>query len=177
MKIALLVAAALAAIAATPSQALTFAYNYKTTSGANLDASGFITTSNFVNGSGGYSITGITGNVLGDLITSLTPNPSAPNAQVSASGRFIYDNNLFVTAPYLSNPGVLFNSSSFEYNLFSDTATQYELIQANTGGYTQFSVGTFVVSQVPEPATWSLLVIGFGLVGLSVRRRSTVIAV
>jgi hypothetical protein len=33
------------------------------------------------------------------------------------------------------------------------------------------SVGGSVVSTAPEPSTWAMLILGFGLVGLSLRRR------
>ena len=41
-----------------------------------------------------------------------------------------------------------------------------------------FKVGAFTpfVSQVPEPATWAMLIVGFGLVGASMRRRQSAIA-
>lgn len=37
-----------------------------------------------------------------------------------------------------------------------------------------YSTGTFVSSPVPEPATWGMMIAGFGLVGASLRRRKTV---
>jgi hypothetical protein len=33
-----------------------------------------------------------------------------------------------------------------------------------------------VVTQVPEPATWAMLIAGFGLVGSAMRRRRTAVA-
>jgi hypothetical protein len=37
-----------------------------------------------------------------------------------------------------------------------------------------YSTGTFVSSPVPEPATWGMMIAGFGLVGASLRRRKAV---
>ena len=42
-------------------------------------------------------------------------------------------------------------------------------------GVTRYGAGTFSVADVPEPATWGLMVAGFGLVGV-LRRRATVLA-
>ncbi len=40
---------------------------------------------------------------------------------------------------------------------------------------TRFSVSSVVVD-VPEPATWSLMILGVGLAGLGLRRRREVVA-
>ena len=43
--------------------------------------------------------------------------------------------------------------------------------------YHQFSDTTFTLSgAVPEPASWALMIVGFGLVGVSMRRRKVAIA-
>jgi len=52
-----------------------------------------------------------------------------------------------------------------------DTGDGFEVAQA-FGHYTFFSGGT-----VPEPATWAMMLVGVGLVGFAVRRRSRILAV
>ena len=43
--------------------------------------------------------------------------------------------------------------------------------------YHQFANSTFTLSgAVPEPASWALMIVGFGLVGVSMRRRKAAIA-
>jgi len=132
---------------------------------------------------GGFNVLGISGQVDGDSITGLIANPNLPNASTSADGWFTYDNVFYAgQSPVLSNPGLLFTSASgAEYNLFSDNATTYELYQARAGiGYTEHSVGTLTAVDppgglnsvgVPEPASWTLMIVGFGGVGAILRRR------
>ena len=42
-------------------------------------------------------------------------------------------------------------------------------------GSTRYGAGT-LIAYVPEPATWGMMIVGFGLVGATLRRRSTVAA-
>lgn len=35
-----------------------------------------------------------------------------------------------------------------------------------------FSVGVFSVGSVPEPSTWAILILGFGIIGFAMRRKS-----
>ncbi len=173
----LLGAAVLAAIATTPATAASYLLTYTATNAAApLVASVRVTTPNTLNANGTFDVLTASGNVAGDVITALTPNPNQPNAAGSADGLFTYDNTLSLTAPFVSGPGLLFTSATFEYNLFSDSPTQYELYQANGGGYTENSVGTLTLTAVPEPAAWTLMIAGFGLVGAAARRRSVAAA-
>ncbi len=168
--------AAVALLGAGSANALTFLIAYSSSGAAPLTLNATVTTADVLNSVGGYDVLSITGNVSGDVITGLTPNPNQPNAAGSPDGLFNYDNVFFTTAPYVSGPGLLFTSAAFEYNFFSDDANTYELYQAANGGYTANSVGTLAVTQVPEPATWGLMIAGFAMTGLAARRRKAVVA-
>ena len=129
----------------------------------------------------------MSGAVDGDAVTGLIANPGQPFAHLSADGLFIFDNVFFAgAAPAFSNPGLFFTGASGnEYNLFSVAPATYALYKARIGaGYLANSVGTLTVTQrrdtdhgfapggaVPEPATWTMMIVGFGGIGALLRRR------
>jgi len=134
-----------------------------------------VVASNALNSVAGYDVLSVTGNVDGDTITTLIANPNQPTPSYSPDGLFIYDNVVWPgAATQLSNPGILFmGASGDEYNLFSDSSTQYELYKAVPfSGYVAHSVGTITMQNgVPEPAAWTMMILGFGGVGALLRQR------
>ena len=166
----LVIALGVGALSATSASALTWAVNY-TSAGNPASASLMFSTGSTMNSLGGYDITGVSGSVDGDTITSMESNPNAPFQATSLSNLFYFDNVLGGT-PFLTNAGALFKSAAFEYNLYSSGAG-YELYKAGNGQYLANSIGTATMAAVPEPASWALMVGGFGLVGATMRRRST----
>jgi len=71
----------------------------------------------------------------------------------------------------------LFSVGGYEVNIFSNGPGPgtYSLQSHGNGAYTAEARGDFALTQVggvPEAATWVMMVAGFGLVGVSVRRRS-----
>lgn len=68
------------------------------------------------------------------------------------------------------NSGELYAFFNFE----SDSAfNRVQLVQNGGGGFEfdNLTVGTSVVSSAPEPATWAMLLLGFGLIGATLRAR------
>ena len=190
---ALKLALGLAAAAALTghAQAATWLLDYTATNGAApTEATLTLHTSDTLNAVGGYDIVGVSGEVDGDAVTGLIDNPSQPFASYSGDGMFIFDNVFYAgAAPLLSNPGLFFAAASGdEYNLFSDSSTVYELYQARSGvGYLDHSVGELGARKlpevrglqgldlesgaIPEPAAWTLMILGVGGVGAALRRR------
>jgi len=128
------------------------------------------TTSSTLNAVGGYDILGISSDVSGDAITALVMNPGQPNMSTSLDGLWNFDNVYFLTALSLDHWGALFmTASGTEYNLYSNSMTQFALDASVNGSFTTTSLGT---AAVPEPASWAMMLGGFGLVGGAMRRRS-----
>ncbi len=166
-----LIAAAVAAAAVTaPASAATYLLNYTATSGTPLPTTATltITTANTLNMAGGYDILSASGTVNGVAITGL--------AGVNPPG-FNTDNVYFAADPILSSGGFGWNSAGgITGNLWGNGPGAYSLYQFDGGGYTIATDGVLTVSQVPEPASWALMVVGFGLVGAFSRRRSQAVA-
>jgi len=85
------------------------------------------------------------------------------------------------TSAWCGNPTAAFQgqvrNEMFAFvNVFMPAGTTFDRIrffQAGGGGYESdnHTVGFVDMPTVPEPATWALLIAGFGLVGLAARRR------
>lgn len=74
-----------------------------------------------------------------------------------------------------SNPNP-WTSYSFNVNLAAGTYAIRFAEADNQGFFTQGVDNVFVSGAVPEPASWAMLITGFGLVGAAARRRRAVTA-
>jgi len=167
--------AASALFAAMPAQAGTFLGTYTTFGGAPNSASVKFTYDDAVNGVGGHDILAVSGNVDGDAITALLPNPNAPNPAISPDGLWQFDNVFFDAAQVLDTWGVVFSTASgTEYNLWGNSPTNYTLYSSFNGQFGISSSGSFDMGAVPESATWALMLFGFGAMGVAMRRRPAV---
>lgn len=173
---------AVALVISVQARASLFDITFTSNDGSTI-GSGWI--SGTPDGGGVYTATGgsfeITGNpAFSQLPYSLIPNPSAPNAALSPSGFFIYDNQVLTGQnPFLSNPGLLFGGSGdgVEINLFSNGPSSpipvgtYQLYQNN--GENLFGEAT--ITAVPEATTMiagALLLLPFGASTLRILRRN-----
>ncbi len=173
----LLVGGAMAIVtlaATTAASAATFLYTVADTSGTIL--SGQFTTDN-----AGDVLT-LTGTLSGGALpftptgpVTLVANPNFPGVTTSpgaGAGGFNYDNaydgstgNNILTG--FDNNGLLFTVGGIEYNLFSNGANPYQLYN-DTGVY-NFENVMFSVTAVPEAATWTMMILGIGLLGAGLR--------
>lgn len=164
-KIAFGTAAALLAIVATPAAAAEFLFSF---SGASINGSGTFITSDTPDDEGGYEILSSLGEVTldGDSFTL-----SGPTGFAGA------DNILFVgSEPLLSFNGTSFQlTDGLELNVYySSGAGAYRYITSG-GDVTPLDSFTIseVVAAVPEPASWAMMISGFGLIGGVMRSRTT----
>ncbi len=88
------------------------------------------TTSDTLNGLGGYDIQNISGNVGTDMITSLLVNPTPGQTHASPDLKWGYDNVYYnnSSASFLDSDGIVFNTGSgAEYNFWSNPDKSYTL--------------------------------------------------
>jgi hypothetical protein len=162
---------ALVALAAPAQAALTF---------SNGGGDGFI-----VAPDGPWDFT-LVGNNNGQ-IGIFTTNSAVAAAFTSISGTFRYQTNdrdgsgfdpagYFVNSTFTKLSAALpkggSNSGSFAFT--ASAGDTYGFYVNSTDG--QLGTGELSISAVPEPASWAMLIAGFGLVGAVARRRRTAVA-
>ena len=164
-------AAVLALIAASPACATQFDFNFSGNGffGGTLAGTGVLITDNtsFTNPTNGYTaqtITGITGTFNGSEITGLAPGLFGANDLFYLTGPFFVDGNGlgFTTAAGISA------------NLFVTNDTSYRVNTQGAGlltGLVTASAKAEAPAAVPEPATWAMMLLGFGAIGWQHRRR------
>ena len=162
-------ALAIGALASTSAMAAQN-YDWTFTNGATTIASGTLTTGAADNG--GFDVTALSGNVIVSVdgvsgaITSFTPGSGN-------DGVFIWDNIVYPAAtPHIDNPGLLFDVGSTEFNIYNSAGgfPNGDII-ANANNNFGGSSGTFNLTAVPEPATWAMMLVGFGGLGVAMRSR------
>lgn len=169
-RLGLIGAAAIAMVVSTPASATQYLFNFSGTGffGGTLNGSGTLTTddNSFVNALNGYTaqnITGITGTFNGSTITGLAPGFFGANNLFYLSGPFFVDGN-----------GLGFTTASgVSANLFVTNDTSYRVNTQGAGLLTGLvtASASAVTPAVPEPATWAMMLLGFGAIGVSLRRR------
>jgi hypothetical protein len=85
----------------------------------------------------------VTGTLTGNPSSGSYPlYPGGPGQTTSPSGRFLYDNVLYPSVdPSINNNGPLFLGGGFEFNIWSDAASDYEFDDYNGSGYTNDVTG------------------------------------
>ena len=171
-KIAVLAAAIVATVPTTASAAF-YAVNY-TSNGSSF--SGIYETTNTANKKGFYTVIGLTGVRHGSAVTLLPPR----------SDTFMHiavNDNLFnPNDGYYTWPGLLYEADGVRYNIFTNGSQLLEVhslpFSDRSYAVTDFTVRE-VTAAVPEPATWAMMLVGFGMVGAAsrYRRRSVAAAI
>ncbi len=164
MKAGCILLAAIAAGGAVPAAAAQFTFDFATSTalfGGPVSGSGVFTTSDTpmqVGGQTALAVTGITGTFNGAAITG----PTLANF-----------GNYFITGPtFVDGSGIRFNTTATSnVTLFFDSnARSYRVNAINQGRSSLVNATSArVAAAVPEPATWAMLILGFGLTGAALR--------
>ncbi len=162
-----------------PASAAQYVLNYagtKTSGGVGtLFATLNIATSDIANGIGGFDVYSVDGIVDGEDVIGIVPNPNTPGTIETPV--FIFNNILFDANPVFDIYGLAFTTATGTWNLWGEDPDVYTLLKSTPGaGYSGARIGALTVTAVPEPASWALLVAGFGLVGAAARRRAAITA-
>lgn len=160
-----------------------------------ISAQGRLTTSDSLNALGGHDIVGITGTTPYGAITGLITAPFSPayayyfaDGHVSPTPDFnfewAFDNTLFPDGGVnVDDYGFMFQTATVVYNIYNNygVAGQDSLGISSLGIWNGTSwAGTFSITPVqassptPEPLSWTMMVIGFGLTGGQLRRRKRI---
>ena len=188
MKTRIALFAALVAVMSLPAHASMVNYQVSY-SGSGVSGNLLLTTNGVLNGSGAYTITGVTGFRNGAAVTGLLPagsNPSNPSCGASPCWILISDNLLFPTAPNLDTSGFTYTigggygvSGGDDINLYYTNGSYYDVTQsANAATCDGFSTCSYLgtpvsvtMNEVPEPGTLALLSIGLAGFALTLARR------
>lgn len=172
-KIVISLAAFAAAVSATSASAAQFTFMFNTNStlfgGAFQTAEGIFATSDtdierFRQTA--RAITGISGTIKRAAISGLFAAPGDPTYYYFTSG-----------PTFLDGSGVRFNSGSFQNIAFfhqdNVPATEYRINGNGTiSAFGTATSGPLAAAAVPEPATWAMMMLGFGMFGFAMRCRS-----
>lgn len=151
--------AATALVALAPAAQATTTFGF--TLGGDLSGSGSLLAD--ANGDGSFTVTDASGTIDGNAITGVY----APGAFLSNDNRLAPSSN-----PAVTFAGISFMTGNGGYNLYG-----------NANGYgvgalpeSLYAVTFDLTSAVPEPATWAMMLIGFGMVAGAARGRRRVVA-
>jgi hypothetical protein len=166
VKHVILAGLALAAGLAAPAAAAQFSFDFATEQalfGPTTMGTGIFTTSDTATSVGGrdaFAITAISGMVNGSAIAAPTGN---------------YGNYFTDAAGFLDGSGLrFFTEAGLDVRFFRQSSNgRYRVNTFGAFGSSNFvNANSAPVAGVPEPASWAMLIIGFGLTGAVARRRN-----
>ncbi len=137
--------------------------------------------------SGAGDILSLTGTYLGEPLTFYSnlnvPGTSTWQGVPNTGGAdFVFDDYVTPTAGtnQISIYGLLLSVGSgpsirfYDLSLDNPGAKSADFFSINSNGSYSSDEGDFTLFTVPEPATWAMLILGLGAIGVALRRRTTV---
>lgn len=161
-------------------------YGYKTETVSSVFTSSVNVAEGFTVADVNVSLNGFEHNSWGDLIVSLTHGDITvlltknQGGSKKADGTYIFDDS---AVNLIGNTGNNWKAGTYNpFGSLSDfngvnsagiwTLTVYDTVKnGKAGELCDWTLQLTPTSEVPEPATWAMMIAGFGLVGLQLRRR------
>jgi PEP-CTERM motif len=152
---------------AAPASAAQFGFTFATSTalfGGPVMGSGVFTTSNTpmtIAGRTAFAITSITG-----MANGIAINAPAGN----------YGNYFTSGGTFLDGSGTSFNNANggrIDF-FYQDSVQQYRVNTFSPGSSSFVTASSMAVGAVPEATTWAMMLVGFGMIGASLRRLRTV---
>ena len=114
----------------------------------------------------------INGSLMSAFTSNILTNATARISSFYSPSNALYGGTLLQTANFTNIGTFVGSNSGTQAGPFSLT-TRYDIsFGAGSGTFN----GTANLTAVPEPATWGMMIVGFGLMGGALRRRKTTVA-
>ncbi|MGL4540970.1 MAG: PEPxxWA-CTERM sorting domain-containing protein [Polymorphobacter sp.] len=157
-------------LAAAPAGAVTKLVNFSFTAGGT--AAKGVYTLNCASSVSNCAVTALTGSFGGNAITLAPPPPPGPPPPVKP------DNEVTQPGYNPSENGVAFNGNGDFWNVWFELTIdggKTWIVDYDPSDYEPVGPAIGIedyTTSVPEPASWALLVAGFGMIGTAIRRRT-----
>ncbi len=163
-RLMMLLAAPAALAMATPALAAQYNFSFTTSTplfGPTVAGSGIFTTSDTamtVSGQTAFQILSVTGTVNGVAINAPTGS---------------YGNYFTTGSSFLDGTGTtFFNVNGGRIDFFNQSSNGIYRVNTFSPGSSNFvTANSSLVAAVPEPASWAMMLLGFGAIGFAMRRK------
>lgn len=141
--------------------------------GAVIRGAGFITTGPGARDEQGYSgFSGFSTFAFGDYTTQYADIGTGDSFSIALNSELVYVPLNYVSGSAISSDATFNNRTLASLGLVTGDHT----LTAGNGDTVSIHVGQAAPSAVPEPASWALMLAGFGAIGATMRRKKTAVS-